>query len=96
MPNYRFELTAQEFDVFAQTVRTAHEKWVQMGKPDRAEFVPLAGSYLPEGVYPNRFEIEEQTIPLIHVHMRGLSIRRSIPDFKAFAKVVEEANEALE
>lgn len=96
MPNYRFELTAQEFEVFAQTVRTAYEKWISMGKPDRAEFAPLAGSYLPkETAYPNRFEIEEQTIPLIHIHMRGLSLRKSLPDFKAFTHVIAEADKAL-
>ncbi len=98
MPGFRFELTAQEFDVFARAVQQAFEKWVSLGKPETAEFIPLAGGNTPnETVYPTRFEVEEQAvIPFVHIHVRGLSLRLCIPEFKMFVSVIEEAHKKLE
>lgn len=97
MADYRFELTVEQFDAFAKTVAEAHEQWIKMGKPKVAEFISLAHRWLPDDnmVYPNRLDVEEQTIPAIHIHLRGLSTRWTIPDFKQYAKVIEEADKAL-
>ena len=97
MPGFRFELTSKEFAVFAATVQQAFSKWVSLGMPETAEFIALAGNYMPkETVYPTRFEVEEQTIPSVHIHLRGLSLRQNIPFFKLFAAAIEEADKKLE
>lgn len=101
MPDFRFELTTEQFKVFAETVHKALEKWISLGKPDTFPqssdgFIFLAGEHLPgEPVYTDRFEVEEQTIPVVHVHLRGLSIRPSIPEFMEFAEVIWEAKQNL-
>jgi len=96
MPGFRFELDAQQFQAFAELMQKAHAKWMALGQPLTAEFKLLAGGYLPRApVYADRFDVEEQTVPTVHVHLRGLSIRRSIADFIAFAKVIEEAKNNL-
>jgi hypothetical protein len=56
----------------------------------------LADAHLPGSpIYNNRFEVEEQTVPSVHIHYRGLSIRISISDFIEFADVVWEARKNL-
>lgn len=94
----RLELDIEQFPVFAETVYQALQKWRSMGKPNTAPdiFFPLAGAHFPsEPVYNDRFEIEEQTVPSIHIHRRGLSIRLNLADFKEYAKVIGEADENL-
>lgn len=92
----RLEYTTEQFKVFAETAHRALEKWVSLGKPITADFILLADAYLPSvPVYQTRFEVEEQTVPTIHIHLRGLSIRRSIPDFIEFADLIQEAKENL-
>ena len=94
MAGFRFELTAQQFEGFAETVAKALQIWVSLGKPATADFKVLAGEYLPdEPVYPDRFDIEEQTIPQIHIHLRGLSFRLNTPEFMEFADAIEEAKQ---
>lgn len=96
MAGFRFELTAQQFEVFAQTVAKALQTWISLSKPETAEFKVLAGEYLPgEPVYPDRFDVEEQTIPQVHIHLRGLSYRLNIPDFIEYANTIEEAKNNL-
>ena len=92
----RLEFTSEQFEVFAETVSKARQKWIALSKPTTAEFILLAGEHLPgDPVYPTRFEVEEQTVPSIHIHLRGLSIRPSIPRFIEFAEVMEEARKNL-
>lgn len=92
----RLEFDVEQFKVFAETNYNALQKWIELGKPATAEFILLADGYLPgTPIYQGRFEIEEQTIPTVHIHIRGLSIRRSIPKFKEFADDVAEAKRNL-
>jgi len=92
----RLEFTVGQFEVIAETFYNALQKWIELGKPTTAEFIPLANGNLPGvPVYPSRFVIEEQTIPTVHTHLRGLSIRRTIPDFKEFVDVFTEAKQNL-
>jgi len=96
MPGFRFELDAQQFQAFAELMRKALAKWMALGQPLTAEFEVLAGGYLPGlPVYADRFDVEEQVVPTIHIHLRGLSIRPSIHDFVMFANVIEEAKHNL-
>lgn len=96
MPGFRFELTAEQFEVFAETVNEALAKWVELGKPATADFKVLAGEHLPgKPLYATRLEVEEQTVPAIHVHLRGLSLRPSIPEFVEYAEVIGEAKRNL-
>ena len=93
----RLEFDAMQFQVLAETFQKAHQKWMALGKPASAEFILLADAYLPGvPVYQGRFDIEEQTVPTIHIHERGLSRRKSIPDFLAYAHAIEEAKRNLE
>lgn len=94
----RLEFDIEQFKVFAETLYQALQKWRSIGKPATEPdiFYVLAGAYFPsDPVYNNRFEIEEQTVPSIHIHRRGLSIRLNLQDFKDYAKVVEEAHKNL-
>ena len=97
MAGFRFELTAQQFEGFAETVAKAYQTWVSLGKPATDDFKVLAGAYLPsEPVYPDRFDVEEQTIPQVHIHLRGLSFRLNNPDFIEFADTIGEAKQNFE
>ena len=96
LPGYRLEFNTANFEVLADVIHRAWQNWIAHGKPSTAEFIALAGHHFPsDPVYPNRFEVEEQTIPAIHIHLRGLSIRSSIPAFIEFAEVIEEAKRNL-
>lgn len=97
MPDFRFELDADGFDKFATLVRQAHAKWIALGRPPTADFISLAVGKIGKTVYPKRFEVEEQDIvPSTHIHLRGLSIRQTVDEFKNFARVMEEAHRKLD
>jgi len=94
----RLELDIEQFKVFAETLYKALQKWRSIGKPTAKPniFKVLAGAYFPsEPVYNNRFEIEEQTVPSIHIHRRGISYRFSTSDFLIYANIVMEAKKNL-
>jgi len=96
LPGIRVEFPMEQFEAVAVAMTKALEKWRELGKPKTAEFVLLADAHLPgEPVYNTRFEVEEQTVPSIHIHYRGLSIRGSISDFIEFADIVCEARKNL-
>ena len=98
MPGFRFELTVDQFEKYASIWARALENWKAMGKPkeDPEGFVLLGDGYLPDNpVYNNRFEIEEQTIPSVHIHIRGLSIRLPTATFIEYAKLISDASENL-
>jgi hypothetical protein len=98
MPGFRFELDLGQFESFARAMARAYENWLKMGKPgvDPERFILLGDCHMPgEPVYNTRFDIEEQTIPSVHIHLRGLSIRKSIQDFIEFANAVWEARKNL-
>jgi len=96
LPGYRIEFTADQFEAVATTFVRAINEWMEMGAPRSREFELLADAHLPgEPVYNSRFEVEEQTVPSIHIHYRGLSLRMSINDFLEFAKVIGEAKKNL-
>lgn len=97
LPGFRVEFNAEQFEAIAAAMTRAHEKWKKLGKPDSAEFELLADAHLPGNpIYNNRFEVEEQTSPDVHIHYRGLSIRISIPDFIQFAEAIEEARKNVQ
>ena len=96
LPGFRWETTLAQLEKFAEILGRAVANWKLMGspKPDGDDFKLLADGYLPgEPVYNTRFEIEEQTIPLIHLHVRGLNLRWSIPTFKEYARLFGVASE---
>jgi len=98
MPGFRFELTLEQFKKYALIFARALETWRAMGEPeeDGDDFKLLGDGYLPgEPVYNTRFEIEEQIIPSVHLHIRGLSIRLLTPKFIRFAEMIYDASQNL-
>lgn len=98
MPGFRWELTLSQLEAITKIFVRATETWKTMGEPevDGNDFKLLADGYLPdEPVYNTRFEIEEQVIPSVHLHIRGLSIRLPTPNFIEFAKLIYDASQNL-
>ena len=98
LPGFRLEYTLPQLVKFSEILVRAVENWKKMGcpKPDGDGFVLLADGYLPgEPVYNTRFEVEEQTIPLIHLHIRGLNLRWPIQTFKEYVELFGVASENL-
>ena len=98
VPGFRWELTLPRMEKLSEILCRAVQNHKKMGspKPDGDSFILLADGYLPgEPVYNTRFEIEEQVVPSIHIHIRGLSIRKQIPEFVDFAKVICDASKNL-
>lgn len=96
--DFRFDLDLEQFQVCAETLHEALQKWISLGKPPLSQdgFTVLAGKHLPsEPVYNTRFEVEEQVVPSVHIHRRGLSLRFSIPEFLEYVDVLVEAKRNL-
>ena len=99
MPGFRFELTLEQFIKYADILSKAKENWNVMGCPkeDGDDFKLLGGGYLPgEPVYNTRYEVEQQVIPSVHLHMRGLSIRFPITKFVEEAEMLYYASKNIE
>lgn len=98
-PTFRWELTLPQLLITAKIFGSAVKVWEMSNKPQCNPnlFLPLSGDYLlTPPPYQNRLVIEQQTIPSIHIHFRGLSLRMTIPEFKQFAQKIKEANENIE
>lgn len=98
MPGFRFELTLEQFIQFARIFTRSLENHKAMGEPkeDPDGFILLGDGYLPgDPVYNTRFEVEEQTIPMVHLHIRGLNLRWSIQEFMEFVELFGVASKNL-